>query len=162
MRPGSRLESSAGLTEGGHTPVVLCCSALLSAHLPPPLAEGVRGADLPVAAVAPHVLAFAVGAGVLKSPCSTRAGVLSSVLSCACILLLIGQLRCCCWPLTKEPCEFPSTAAAAACLCACVYERVPFVLSEGWRCTGDKGCLRESWSSPSKILFSSLVEGRLL
>ena len=44
--------------------VVLCCSALLSAHLPPPLAEGVRGAGLPVAAVAPHALAFAVGAGV--------------------------------------------------------------------------------------------------
>ena len=51
------------LTEGGHTLVVLCCSALLSAHLPPPQAEGVWVACLPVAAAAPHVLAFAVGAG---------------------------------------------------------------------------------------------------
>ena len=47
-----------------HPGCVLCCSSLLSAHLPPPQAEGVRCAGLPVAAVAPHVLAFAVGAGV--------------------------------------------------------------------------------------------------
>ena len=70
-----------------------------------------------------YVVRASTHEGGLKSPCATRVGVLNSVLRCACILLLNGQLRCCCWPLSKRALEF-SVTAAACCLCVCVSEWV--------------------------------------
>ena len=64
---------------------------MLRAHRPPPLAEGVRGAGLPVAAVAPHVLAFAVGAGVGAPEAATRAAAVTGA-GAAGATLRVGSL----------------------------------------------------------------------